>query len=256
MLFALAALLPVNVYAEPIPELPEISAAVAKTAPDLVRQRAELVSKRNSLHDRVNRHNASCGKVDEGSAEEEKCLRAYEDIAAAVDSHIKASNKYLEAYDSAVRQIKSVEEHSKDAAGLDKEPMSNEARKRLDTAGSDRWIIVVPKIYGTMPTLLDKQVPEEAHRDPEIQKMLKWYRQLEGMKAAVNKEIAALKKQQATSKDPLLAVKIEQYNNKLKKYASDQAVVTQNAKERVKKLGYGYKWNETGETKQQEGAKK
>lgn len=107
MPFVFAALLPVNACAqtEPIPELPEISAAVAKTDPSLLGKRAELVAERNALRDRVDRHNAACSEVEEDSAEEKSCLRAFEDIAAAVDSHIKASKKYLRAYDAAVQAV-------------------------------------------------------------------------------------------------------------------------------------------------------
>lgn len=170
----------------------------------------------------------------------------------------KATNRLISRLNSegigSGSQLKSAEGHSRDATRLDKEAMSEEARKGFDTAGENRGTIAVPKISGTMPTLLDEQVPEGARNDPQVKQMLDWYRQLEGIKAEVTQKIATLKKQQETSKDPLLAVKIESLNNDLKQYTSNQAVATQNAKKRSRDLGFG--WNEIGETKQQEGAKK
>ncbi len=146
------------------------------------------------------------------------------------------------------RELKAIEGDSRDArdaaANRNLEGASRRARGGFDTGASrDRGTLVIPGISGQRPTTLDSKVPKAARNDPKVKEMLEWYRKLDGQKAEAEKKIAELRKQQAASKDPILAVKIETLNNNVKQYTSDQAVAEKTAKKRVE-VDLGLSWDD------------
>lgn len=140
-------------------------------------------------------------------------------------------------------QLKSVERHSRDAqeqASNGKETARETARMGFDTPGKASGNLVYPdkKQRQIPPSALDKRVPPEAQKDPQVQQSLAWYRKLDAQKAEKEKMIAEIKEQKKTSKDPVLDTKIATLNNDLKIITGDQAKATETVEKRVKNLGF------------------
>lgn len=123
----------------------------------------------------------------------------------------------------------------------------------FDTAGADAGTLVHPdkKQYRQRPpSELDKQIPKGAKNDPQIKQMQDWYWSLNGKKSDKERQIAALREQQKTSKDPVLAAKISTLDHDVKRLADDQAKATKTVKERVavikkRVLDKGLDWDES-----------
>ncbi|MCR4346166.1 MAG: hypothetical protein NUV55_03015 [Sulfuricaulis sp.] len=140
-------------------------------------------------------------------------------------------------------QLKSVERHSRDAqeqASKGKETARETARMGFDIPGKASGNLVYPdkKQRQIPPSALDKRVPPEAQKDPQVQQSLAWYRKLDAQKAEKEKMIAEIKEQKKTSKDPVLDAKIATLNNDVKIITGDQAKATETVEKRVKNLGF------------------
>lgn len=140
-------------------------------------------------------------------------------------------------------QLKSVERSSRDAqeqASERKDTARETARMGFDTPGEASGNLVYPdkKQRQIPPTALDKRVPAEAQKDPQVQQSLAWYRRLDAEKAEKEKMIAEIEEKQKTSKDPVLETKIATLNNDVKRVNGDQAKVMETVKKQVKNLGF------------------
>lgn len=137
-------------------------------------------------------------------------------------------------------QLKSVERHSRDAQSQGKDTDKETARQGFDTPGRASGNLVYPdkKQRQIPPSALDKRVPPEAQKDPQVQQSLAWYRKLDAQKAEKQKMIAEIKEQKKTSKDPVLDTKIATLNNDVKIIIGDQAKATETVEKRVKNLGF------------------
>lgn len=98
---ALSLFAAVGAVAEPIPALPEILDEMAAAHPQLVQQRATLIKERKVLLERTNKHNEACSAVEEGSAADASCTKAYAELSAAINSHTRESNQYNMNYEAA-----------------------------------------------------------------------------------------------------------------------------------------------------------
>ena len=139
-------------------------------------------------------------------------------------------------------QLKSVERHSREAqeqASRGKETARETARMGFDTPGKASGGLVYPdkKQRQIPPSALDKRVPPEAQKDPQVQQSLARYTSSMPRRPR-KKMIAEIKEQQKTSKDPILGVKIATLNNDVKRATDDQAKVTETVKKQVKNLGF------------------
>ena len=149
-------------------------------------------------------------------------------------------------------QLKSVEQHSRQAKAQANDASKEMAREGFDTLGNDQGSLVYPdkNNHRPPPSALDRQVPAGAKDDPQIQQMQTWYRSLDAQKAEKEQKIAEIKEQQKTSQDPLLATKIATLANDVKRLNEDQGQATKTVKERVevikkKVLDMGLAWDES-----------
>jgi len=141
-------------------------------------------------------------------------------------------------------QLKSVEQHGRQAKAQANDASKRMAGEGFDTLGTDQGTLVYPdkNHHHPPPSALDKQVPPGTEKDPQIAKMQTWYRSLEMQKAEKEQKIAEFKEQQKTSKDPLLATKIATLANDVKRLKEDQGMATKTVKKRV--LDMGLAWDE------------
>lgn len=149
-------------------------------------------------------------------------------------------------------QLKSVEQHSKNAQSQGNDTDKEMARQGFETPGETQGTLVHPDKNDHRPPLsaLDRQIPEGARKDGQIREMQAWYHSLEVRKAEKEQKIAEIKKQQKTSKDPLLAAKIATLGNEVQRLNDDQVQATKVAKERIvvikkQTLDLGLAWDET-----------
>lgn len=140
-------------------------------------------------------------------------------------------------------QLRSVERHSREArdeALRGGATAKETARQGFDVPGkaSGNLVYADKKQQQIPPSALDKRVPPEAQKDPQVQQSLAWYRKLDAEKAEKQKMIAEIKEKQKTNKDPVLDTKIATLNNDVKRATDDQAKVTETVEKRVKNLGF------------------
>lgn len=94
----LGLLLPGPATARQIPALPELSPTLVAAYPDLARERQALVAERDVLRESTKQHNKRCEHVEEGSAAEANCDISYAQLAAKVERHIDASEKFIDTF--------------------------------------------------------------------------------------------------------------------------------------------------------------
>ena len=162
---------------------------------------------------------------------------------------ISGTNSHgLKGLDSgAGAQLKSVEQHSRQAERLDREGSSNEARKGFDTPGKGAGTLVYPNISGkkpAAPSVLASKVPAAAQNDPEVKSALAWYNQLDKVKAETKQKIAEAEQKQksGTGDKAALSAHVQTLNNQLKDAEQQQAKTEEKVKTRVRNLGFS--WNE------------
>lgn len=85
-----------------IPALSDIPAKVARTHPELVSTRADLLGDRAALHKSVEEQAARCGAVEEGSASYSACADERETLLGRIDGHVQASRNFNDAVHRAV----------------------------------------------------------------------------------------------------------------------------------------------------------
>lgn len=142
-------------------------------------------------------------------------------------------------------QLKRVDRHSREAQSQHNESDKDTARRGFDTPGKASGNLVYPdkKTRQAPPTALDKLIPPgRAKDDPQIKQMQAWYRSLDAQKTEKQQKIAEIKRQQRTSKDPVLDTKITTLANDVKRLNDDQAKAKETVKKRV--LDMGISWNE------------
>lgn len=148
------------------------------------------------------------------------------------------------------RQLKSVEGDSHEATLLDdKEAASKKARGGFDNTGGDHGALVIPGISGkkpATPSALAKKIDPRALQDPQIQKSLAWYEQLEKVKTETLQKLAEVQQQKksGTGDKAVLAAHEQSLNNQIKDTEVQQVKTEQDTKKRVKNLGL--EWNEAG----------
>jgi hypothetical protein len=81
-------------FAQQIPPLAEVPAAIAKAHPELVSRRAALAKERDALHAQFDQHNRDCRSVEEGSPQDMTCITSQKRLSAALDRHIAASQAF------------------------------------------------------------------------------------------------------------------------------------------------------------------
>lgn len=148
---------------------------------------------------------------------------------------------------SAGGQLKTVEQHSRRAAGLRKESSSAEARQGFDTPGKGAGPLVYPNISGkkpAAPSALAAKVPAAAQKDVEVKSALAWYDQLDKVKAETKQKIADAREQQKSGggDKAALSAHIQSLTNQLQDAEKQQAKTEEKVKARVKNLGFA--WNE------------
>ncbi|MBI1919534.1 MAG: hypothetical protein HYS23_00485 [Geobacter sp.] len=150
-------------------------------------------------------------------------------------------------------QLKKVEHYGRQAKSQGKGASKEIAGEGFDTPGEEQGTLVYPdkNNHRQRPlSALDKQIPDGAKDDQQIKEMQIWYRSLEIQKAEKERKIAEIKKQQKTSKDPLLAKKIATLANDVKRLKDNQGQAMETVKAQVavikkRVLDKGLAWNET-----------
>lgn len=149
-------------------------------------------------------------------------------------------------------QLRSIEQSSRDALNSSAEGAKKTASEGFDTPGKNQGdLVYVDKRQQQRPASeLDKQIPKGAKDDPEVRQMQAWYWSLNGKKSDAEREVAALREQQKSSNDPILATKIRTLDNDINRLAEDQARATGAVKERVavikkRTLDRGLNWDES-----------
>jgi len=89
--------------AQQIPALTALPASVAASNPNLVDRRAALVRERATLHGKIDKLNARCAAVKEGSAAEASCNRDQAALRTVLNSHIQQSKDFNAAAQAAIQ---------------------------------------------------------------------------------------------------------------------------------------------------------
>lgn len=148
------------------------------------------------------------------------------------------------------RQLKSVEGDSREATLLEnKEAASVKARGGFDSSGGGHGALIVPAISGkkpAMPSALAKKIDPRALQDPQVQKSLAWYEQLEKVKTETLQKLAEVRQQKKSGSGDkaVLAAHEQSLDNRLKDTEAQQTKTEQETKKRVRNLGL--EWNEAG----------
>jgi hypothetical protein len=114
------AVLTLAVEAQTIPPLDDLSAAFVKAHGDIAARRTHLQAERDVLRARNQAFNAACKAVEEGSAQEAKCLSDRAALDAAVNAHIRETKQYNGAAETAVVTDASVVDARNVPSGLPK----------------------------------------------------------------------------------------------------------------------------------------
>lgn len=147
---------------------------------------------------------------------------------------------------NAGEQLGRAERHSGDASELGREPGADEAQAGFDRAPTKTGAtLVYPGVSGGSPSLAST-IPAAGRNNPVVKKMVAWYDSLEAQKAEIDGKIEAIKEQQKTSKDPMLAVKIESLTNAKRRHSDDQEKAKAKIAAQLKDLSI--KWVEADKT--------
>ena len=147
-------------------------------------------------------------------------------------------------------QLKTVDRHGRETPSLDNESASATARKGFDESGKASGNLVYPdknKDWQTPPSALERQVPPEAMKDPQVQQMFAWYRSLDAQKAETTQKIVTVKEQQkqGTGDPAVLSAQLGTLTNRARQIDTDQIKATEAVKKQVKHLGF--EWVESSE---------
>lgn len=135
-----------SAHAVDIPALPEVQPAVAATHPVLVQRRETLLHERKALLDRTNSHNQSCSAVEDGSAAEASCTKAYPVLEKAINSHVQASRQYNDDYLAAVNLAASKKAAPPPPAGAGARNAASALPESLDNAIAGAYASAPPGV--------------------------------------------------------------------------------------------------------------
>ncbi|TKB58801.1 MAG: hypothetical protein E8D49_10395 [Nitrospira sp.] len=142
-------------------------------------------------------------------------------------------------------QLKTVERHGRETPLQNNRSASATAQMGFDTPGTASGNLVYPdkNKYQQLPSsALERQVPPEAMKDPQVQQMLAWYRSLDAQKAETAQKIVTVKEQQkqGTGDPAVLSAQLGTLTNQIKQINNDQTKATEDVKKQVKHLGFDW----------------
>ena len=124
--------------AQQVPALTGPSASVAAANPGLADRYAGLLQNRATLKAAIDRLNARCSAVEEGSADEPSCRAEQSSLSSALAAHIQDSKAFNAAVQSAIDARAAT-----DASVVDARDVPSGLPKSVDTA--------IASVYGTAP---------------------------------------------------------------------------------------------------------